>query len=134
MNNDHTDNQGDTAFARHLEVIRGMKSALQTAPALGLQSIPGGGLAELQKATLSMMNGESRAWGFANSPLSVKRQKIGKDLWKITVENPRTREIILEAQGQGDKMFAHEDNLARMAEALMNKELVIRTGSGPQSK
>lgn len=129
MNNKHTDNHSENAVARHIEVIQGMKSALQAAPATSFQALPGNGLADLQKSTLSLMNSENRSWGFANSPLRVKRRKIGKDLWKITVENPRTREVILEAQGHGNKVFAYEDNLARMAEALMDKDLLITTGS-----
>jgi hypothetical protein len=127
MNKPQTENQTDNALARHIEIIQGMKSAMQTAPAQGYQ-IAGGGLAELQKATVSLMNRQTRSWGFANSPFRVKRRKIGVNLWKITVENPRTREIILEAEGHGDKVFAYEDNLARMAEALLDKDLVITTG------
>lgn len=127
MNNPQTENQTDNALARHIEIIQGMKSAMQTAPAQGYQ-VSGGGLAELQKTTVSLMNRQSRGWGFANSPLKVKRRKIGANLWKITVENPKTREIILEAEGHGDKVFAYEDNLARMAEALLDKDLVITTG------
>lgn len=128
MNNPQTENQTDNLLERHIEIIQGMKSAMQTAPAQSYQTATSGGLAELQKTTVSLMNGQSRSWGFANSPLKVKRRKIGANLWKITVENPRTREIILEAEGQGDKVFAYEDNLARMAEALLDKDLVITTG------
>ena len=131
MNKQSTDDQAGNTLARHIEVIKGMKSALQTAPAQGFQPVADGGLAELQKTTVSLMNSATRAWGFTNSPLKVKRHKIGNDLWKITVENPKTREIILEAQGHGDKVFAYEDNLARMAEALMDKDLVITTSTKP---
>ena len=110
-----------------------MKSAIRSAAANnGQPASAGGGLAELQETTVSLMNSEVRGWGFADSPLRVKRRKIGKDLWKITVENPKTREIVLEAQGHGDKVFAHEDNLARMAEALIDKDLVITTRSRRQ--
>ena len=83
------------------------------------------GLAELQKATVSLMNSEAKKWGFTGSQFKVKRQKMADDLWKITVENPKTKEIVLEAQGHGDKVFAFEDNLARMAEALIEKDLHI---------
>jgi len=128
MNNQQSDNPSDNALARHIEIIQGMKSAMQTAPANGFHAVADGGLAELQKTTVSLMNRQTRGWGFANSSLRVKRRKIGNDLWRITVENPKTREVILEAQGHGDKVFAYEDNLARMAEALIDKDLVITTG------
>ena len=128
MNNQQSDNHNDNALARHIEIIQGMKSAMQTPPAHGFHAVADGGLAELQKTTVSLMNRQTRGWGFANSSLRVKRRKIGNDLWRITVENPKTREVILEAQGHGDKVFAYEDNLARMAEALIDKDLVITTG------
>ena len=60
-------------------------------------------------------------------PFKVKRQKLTDDLWKITVENPKTREIILEAEGNGNKVFAYEDSLARMAELLSEKDIKITT-------
>jgi hypothetical protein len=85
------------------------------------------GLADLQQATVSLMNKSSRNWGFANSPFAVKRQRLANDLWKITIKNPRTREVVLEAEGNGDKMFAYEDSLARMAELLTEKGLKITT-------
>ena len=101
---------------------------MSTSPYTGFQhQPPRSGLADLQKSTVSLMNSQSRTWGFANSPFNVKRQKTGDSTWKITVENPKTREIILEAEGHGDKVFAYEDNLARMAEALMDKEIKITT-------
>jgi hypothetical protein len=92
----------------------------------GLHKAPNiNGLADLQKSTVSLMSSETRKWGFSGSQFNVKRQKIADNLWKITVENPKTKEIILEAQGHGDKIFAFEDNLARMAEALTEKDLTI---------
>ena len=129
MSNDYTDDAANNTFERHIEVIQSMKSAMRNAPVTGFSTLCGGGLAELQKTTVTLMNRESRDWGFANSPFRVKRQKIGVDMWKITVENPKTREIVLEAQGHGDKVFAYEDSLARMAEALADKDLEITTPS-----
>lgn len=84
------------------------------------------GLADLQQSTVSLMN-QNNNWGFTNSPFKVKRQKLTDDLWKITVENPKTREIILEAEGNGNKVFAYEDSLARMAELLSEKDIKITT-------
>ena len=128
MKKHETDDQTGNMLNRHIEIIKGMKSASALSPASSFYSLgQGNGLSALQKATVRLMNSESRAWGFSGSPFTVKRRKIGADLWKITVENPRTREIILEAEGHGDKVFAYEDNLARMAEALADKDLVITT-------
>ncbi len=82
-----------------------------------------GGLSELQKNTTDML----QQWGFGNSNLKVNRQKLDNHNWQITVVNPKTRKTILEAIGHGDTVFAHEDNLARMAETLMAQGLTIRT-------
>lgn len=82
-----------------------------------------GGLSELQKNMTDIL----QPWGFSNSNLKVSRQKIDNHNWQITVVNPKTRKTILEVTGHGDTVFAHEDNLARMAETLMAKGLTIRT-------
>jgi len=83
------------------------------------------GLATLQKNTLSLMNSQANRWGFEGLPFTVKRQKMTDNLWKLTVENPKTHEILLVAEGHGDKIFEYEDNLAKMALALAEKGLKI---------
>lgn len=83
------------------------------------------GLAHLQQSTVTLMNQENHNWGFGNSRFAVRRQKLDNDIWKITIEDPKTREIILEAVGNGDKVFACEDSLARMAELLTEKGIKI---------
>lgn len=85
------------------------------------------GLSGLQKSTISLMNEQAKNWGFSNSNLKVERHKLDDHTWQLTVENPRTRKTILQVEGNGDKIFAHEDNLARMAEMLMEKDLKITT-------
>ncbi len=125
INMKNTDNQ---ELSRHIEIIKGNKTVIPNGIQAGFpDSLPVNGLANLQKSTVSLMNSESRNWGFAGSQFKVKRQKLADDVWKITVENPKTREIVLEAEGHGDKVFAFEDNLARMAEALIEKDLKITT-------
>ena len=84
------------------------------------------GLSDLQKYTSHVIN-ENTQWGFATSKLKIKRHKVGDNIWQITVINPKTRKTILQAEGYGDTVFAHEDNLARMAETLMAQGLTIRT-------
>jgi hypothetical protein len=126
MKNQYTDNETGNILERHIDIIKGMKSATALNP-INSATCFSGGLSDLQKATVQLMNSESRSWGFSGSRFRVKRRKIGTDLWKITVENPKTREIILEAEGHGDKVFAYEDSLARMAEALIDKDLTITT-------
>lgn len=113
---------------RHIEAIEGIKNARPYAT-LSIRNdyYASDGLAELQRITLSRMQNKQTTWGFKNLPFQVKRQKLGNDVWKLTVENPKTREVILEAEGHGDKVFANEDNLARMAEALSEKGLKITT-------
>ena len=111
--------------SRHVDAIK----ATQTDPHTNSQLHSQDGLSDLQRATVSLMNQNNRNWGFTNSPFSVKRQKLDDDLWKITVKNPKTREIVLEAEGSSEKMFAYEDCLARMAEVLTDKELKITTRS-----
>ena len=85
------------------------------------------GLSGLQKSTMSIMNKPARSCGVSGSDLTVNRQKINNDIWQLTVENPRTRKIILQVEGPSDKLFSQEDNLARMAEILLDQELKIST-------
>jgi len=128
MNKNITNNMQLNLRSRHVEAIKELRTAtlpINQAPYSSTQSTHG--LASLQKSTVSLMNSKSRNWGFANLPFNVQRQKLSDNLWKITVENPKTKEIILEAEGSGDKIFAYEDNLARMATALTDKELKITT-------
>lgn len=128
MKNEQTNDLDGNMLNRHIEIIKGMKSASTLAPASSFHApLKTGGLSALQKATVNLMNSESRGWGFSGSKFTVKRRKVGPDVWKITVENPRTREVILEAQGHGDKVFAYEDNLARMADVLADRDLIITT-------
>ncbi|MCW8955959.1 MAG: hypothetical protein OQL09_03685 [Gammaproteobacteria bacterium] len=118
---------GLNALDRHIEAIKGIKNARPYATLCLNNDYPASdGLADLQRTTLSRMQNK-HAWGFNNLPFQVKRQKLDNDVWKLTVENPKTREIILEAEGHGDKVFAYEDSLARMAEALSEKGLTITT-------
>ena len=125
MENDQTNTPAD-ALSRHIEVTKNMKQAIPSDfPPGHLQQPGSGGLSDLQKTTVSLMNSQPKGWGFSNSAFHVKRQKIGDDEWRLTVKNPKTREIILEVEGHGDKVFAHEDSLARMAEALSEKDLKI---------
>jgi len=84
------------------------------------------GLSDLQKYTSNIIN-ENTQWGFATSKLKIKRHKLDDNTWQITVINPKTLKTILQAEGHGDTVFAHEDNLARMAETLIARGLTIRT-------
>jgi len=112
---------------RHIEAIECIKNARPYATLSIPNDYPASdGLAQLQRTTLSQMQ-KKHSWGFDNMPFLVKRQKLDNDVWKLTVENPKTREVILEAEGLGDKVFAFEDNLASMAEALSEKDLKITT-------
>ena len=125
MRNSDTDINRDNMIARHMNAIKAMNNARQQLPQKPPQECSG--LSDLQKLTTSVMNNNTRPWGFAGTNLHVKRQRLNDNLWKLTVENPKTRKIILEAEGHGDKIFAHEDNLARMAEALIEQGLKITT-------
>ena len=84
------------------------------------------GLADLQQATSDVLLHGSR-WGFGGSNLNVKRHKLDDNTWQLTVTNPRTKKTILQATGHGDTLFANEDNLARMAEVLLQQGLSVRT-------
>jgi len=84
------------------------------------------GLSDLQKYTTNMLH-DASPWGFSNSKLKVKRHKLDDNIWQLTVVNPKTLKTILQAEGQGDAVFANEDNLARMAETLIAQGLTIRT-------
>lgn len=94
---------------------------------INLQTAPdqSNGLASLQKYTLNLMNSQASHWGFDGLPFKVTRRKMGDNLWKLTVENPKTRKILLEAEGHGDKIFEYEDSLAKMALALADRGLKI---------
>lgn len=82
------------------------------------------GLADLQTATVNALK---KSWGFCNSKFKIKRYKVDQDTWQLIVVNPKTQKTILQAEGHGDTIFAHEDNLARMAEALLQQGLTIQT-------
>jgi hypothetical protein len=84
------------------------------------------GLSDLQQNTKEALLSPNN-WGFGDSKLSVKRYKIDKSTWQLTVTNPKTQKIVLQAEGHGDTLFANEDNLARMAEILVQQGLSIRT-------
>ncbi len=84
------------------------------------------GLSDLQKYT-SQLLARVQPWSFADSPLKVQRHKLDDENWQLTVMNPRTHKPILQAQGRGDTVLAHEEDLARMAETLMAQGLTIRT-------
>ena len=111
-------------IAQHAKAVKDLKIARYAVHNLRPQA---DGLSSLQQSTASLMNSGSKKWGFSDSPLTVKRQKINNDLWKLTVENPKTREKILEVEGSGDELFANEDNFARMAEAITLQGLKITT-------
>lgn len=102
-------------------------STIQENPAVPYTPVASqGGLSELQKSTTNMLTNMSK-WGFGDSKLNVRRHKLDNQNWQLTVENPKTRKTILQAEGHGDTVFAHEDNLARMAQILMAQGLTIRT-------
>ena len=106
-----------------------MKNPSQTRPSyhtIYSQNGGGPGLSDLQQNTKEALLTQNN-WGFGGSNLSVKRYKIDKSTWQLTVTNPKTQKIILQAEGHGDTIFANEDNLARMAETLVQKGLSIRT-------
>jgi len=84
------------------------------------------GLADLQRSTSNALS-QATQWGFSNSNLKVKRHKLDNQTWQLTVVNPKTSKTILQAEGHGDTVFAHEENLARMAETLIAQGLTIRT-------
>jgi len=84
------------------------------------------GLSDLQQNTQEALLSKDN-WGFGGSKLSVKRYKIDKNTWQLTVTNPKTQKVVLQAEGHGDTLFANEDNLARMAETLVQQGLTIRT-------
>ena len=106
-----------------------MKNSPQIPPSyhpIYRQSKASSGLSDLQQNTKEALLTHNN-WGFGGSHLSVKRYKIDKSTWQLTVTNPKTQKIILQAEGHGDTIFANEDNLARMAETLVQKGLSIRT-------
>jgi len=90
------------------------------------QNRPATGLSDLQQNTEETLLSKNN-WGFCDSKLNVKRYKINKSTWQLTVTNPKTQKVILQAEGHGDTLFANEDNLARMAETLVQQGLTIRT-------
>ena len=98
----------------------------ESSPVQYSSNLSHGGLSELQKYTTNVLS-KASLWGFANSNLKVKRHKLDNQTWQLTVVNPKTSKTILQAEGPGDTVFAHEDNLARMAETLMAQGLTIRT-------
>ncbi len=97
----------------------------QPSPPAYIQPEGANGLADLQQATHRTLRNN---WGFASTrQLKIKRHKLNHDTWLLTVVNPKTQKTILQAEGHGDTVFANEDNLARMAETLMQQGLTIRT-------
>lgn len=84
------------------------------------------GLADLQRCTTDALS-QATLWGFSDSGLKVKRHKLDNHTWQLTVVNPKTSKTILQAEGHGDTVFAHEKDLACMAEMLMAQGLTIRT-------
>lgn len=125
MKNEFTDTTPYHFKSRHVETIKNMSATQSSAQILTTNRSDG--LSSLQKATVSLMNNAQKHWGFADSPYSVKRQKLNGDIWRLTVSNPKTKETILEVEGQGNKVFEYEDNIARMADALMEKGLSFKT-------
>lgn len=84
------------------------------------------GLADLQRSTTDALS-QATQWGFSNTDLKIKRHKLDDQTWRLTVVNPKTSKTILQAEGHGDTVFAHEKNLASMAEILIAQGLTIRT-------
>ncbi len=85
-----------------------------------------GGLSELQRNTRKLLK-DAGNWTLADSEFTVRRHKLDDNTWQLTVINPKTRKVVLQAQGHGDTVLAHEENLARMAETLTAQGLTIRT-------
>jgi len=84
------------------------------------------GLADLQRSTADALS-QATPWGLSDTNLKVKRHKLDQNTWQLTVVNPKTSKTILQAEGHGDTVFAHEKNLACMAEMLIKQGLTIRT-------
>lgn len=84
------------------------------------------GLADLQRSTSNALS-QATPWGFSDVELKVKRHKLDQHTWQLTVVNPKTSKTILQAEGHGDTVFAHEKSLACMAEMLIKQGLTIRT-------
>ena len=84
-------------------------------------------MAVLAVALNFLIRDNAASWGFDGLPYEVKRHKLDENLWKLTVENPKTRSLIMEVEGTGDKVFAYEDSLAKLAHALSEKDLKITT-------
>jgi len=84
------------------------------------------GLADLQRSTSDALS-QATPWVFSNVDLKVKRHKLDQNTWQLTVVNTKTSKTILQAEGHGDTVFAHEKNLACMAEMLIKQGLKIRT-------
>lgn len=114
----------NNSIARHAKAVQGLKIARHAIHNLHPQT---DGLASLQKSTASLMASGNKKWGFSGSSLTVKRKKINNNIWKLTIENPKTHEKILEVEGSGDELFANENNFALMATALTQQSLKITT-------
>ena len=128
MNKDKSPLDSAQMLDRHMKLISDTRHQVIPGNGARVNSLPGG-LASLQQATLQLMDRRQTRWGFGGLPFRVVRRKLAADRWRLTVEDPRTRSVILEAEGCGDKIFAYEDSLARMAEALTDRDLVITTPS-----
>ncbi len=89
--------------------------------------ISSAGLASLQRCTSKVLDTTSLNWGFSGSKLKVQRHKLDDNTWQLVVVNPKTLKTILQAEGNGNTLFEHEDDLARMAETLMAQGLSIQT-------
>ena len=120
-NASHTNNT-DTAGSRDLDITSLSRLASLVSPPAKET-----GLASLSDKTISLIKNSARSWGFDGLPLAVRRHKLDDNLWKLTVENPKTRTLIMEVEGNGDKVFAYEDSLAKLAHALITKDLKITT-------
>ena len=81
------------------------------------------GLADLQQRTCRALRQSQNL----NRTLEVQRHKISENTWQITILNPDTQKVVLQAEGHEDTIIEQERNLASIAEALNLESLSIQT-------
>ena len=81
------------------------------------------GLADLQRRTCKALK-QSQS---LTRTLEVQRHKVSANTWQITILNPDTQKVVLQAEGHEDTIIEQERNLANIAEALNQEILSIQT-------